>query len=65
MSKESKHVVKYREAHLKPNEEIVAWGEGTAVLSTENLMTAYGGHMHVVGDDMLLADTCCDHGEEL
>lgn len=46
------------------NREIVAWGEGTAVLTTENLMTAYGGHMHVVGDDVLLADTCCDHGEE-
>jgi manganese/iron transport system ATP-binding protein len=46
------------------NRHIVAWGEGTAVLTTENLMTAYGGHMHVVGDDMLLADTCCDHGEE-
>lgn len=47
------------------NRKIVAWGPGTAVLSTENLMTAYGGHMHVIGDgDILLADTCCDHGEE-
>jgi manganese/iron transport system ATP-binding protein len=47
------------------NRKIVAWGEGTAVLTTENLMTAYGGHMHVIGDgDLLLADTCCDHGEE-
>ena len=47
------------------NRKIVAWGPGTAVLSTENLIAAYGGHMHVVGDgDMLLADTCCDHGEE-
>ena len=28
MSKESKHVAKFREAHLKPGEKIVAWGEG-------------------------------------
>lgn len=25
---QSKHVVKFREAHLQPSEEIVAWGEG-------------------------------------
>ncbi len=47
------------------NREIIAWGAAPAVLTTENLMTAYGGHMHVLGDgDLLLTDTCCDHGEE-
>ncbi|MCZ7669098.1 MAG: hypothetical protein M5U34_18860 [Chloroflexi bacterium] len=47
------------------NREIIAWGAAAAVLTTENLMTAYGGHMHVLGDgDLLLTDTCCDHGEE-
>ena len=28
MAKESKHILKFREAHLKPDEKIVAWGEG-------------------------------------
>ncbi|MFO7684255.1 MAG: metal ABC transporter ATP-binding protein [Chloroflexota bacterium] len=47
------------------NRKIVALGTGTAVLSTENLLAAYGGHMHVLSDgEMLLADTCCDHGED-
>ncbi|PIE82160.1 MAG: manganese ABC transporter ATP-binding protein [Chloroflexi bacterium] len=32
------------------NRRIVALGTGTAVLSTDNLITAYGGCMHVVGD---------------
>lgn len=45
------------------NRRIIAFGEATAVLSTENLLAAYGGHMHIVGSDgsMVLADTCCDH----
>ena len=47
------------------NKELIAFGEGTAVLTTDNLLRAYGGHMHRIGDegDVLLADTCCDHGE--
>ena len=47
------------------NKQLVALGAGEEVLATENLLAAYGGHMHRVGDDgeMLLADTCCDHGE--
>lgn len=44
------------------NRRIVAWGEATAVLTTENLLAAYGGHMTILSDgDVLLADTCCDH----
>jgi manganese/iron transport system ATP-binding protein len=46
------------------NRQIVAFGGATAVLTTPHLLAAYGGHMHVLGDgDLLLADTCCDHGE--
>ncbi len=44
------------------NRQIVALGPATAVLTTEHLLAAYGGHMHVLNDgDMLLTDTCCDH----
>jgi manganese/iron transport system ATP-binding protein len=44
------------------NRRIVAFGGATAVLTTEHLLAAYGGQMHILSDgDMLLADTCCDH----
>jgi ABC-type Mn2+/Zn2+ transport system ATPase subunit len=48
------------------NRQLIAFGPGEEVLTAENLMIAYGGHMHRVGEDgdILLADTCCDHGEE-
>ena len=41
---------------------IVAFDHGPEVLTAENLLAAYGGHMHRVGEDgtMLLADPCCD-----
>ncbi len=47
------------------NKRLVAFGSGENVLVTDNLLVAYGGHMHRIGDegDMLLTDTCCDHGE--
>jgi ABC-type Mn2+/Zn2+ transport system ATPase subunit len=48
------------------NKRMVAFGEATAVLAPENLLQAYGGHMHVIGDgDILLTDECCDHDEEM
>ncbi|MBK8985012.1 MAG: metal ABC transporter ATP-binding protein [Chloroflexi bacterium] len=44
------------------NRRIVALGRATAVLTTDHLLAAYGGHMTVLNDgDLLLADTCCDH----
>ena len=44
------------------NRRIVALGGATAVLTTDHLLAAYGGHMTVLNDgDVLLADTCCDH----
>ncbi len=47
------------------NKRLVAFGSGEDVLAAENLLAAYGGHMHRVGSggDVLLADTCCDQGE--
>ncbi len=48
------------------NRELVAYGPPQAVLTTPNLLRAYGGQMHVLPTaegDLLLADTCCE-GEE-
>jgi ABC-type Mn2+/Zn2+ transport system ATPase subunit len=44
------------------NKRIVAFDRGPAVLSAENLLAAYGGHVHRIGqeDGMLLADSCCE-----
>ncbi len=47
------------------NKKIVAFDVATAVLEPRNLLQAYGGHMHVLGNsDILLTDECCDHYEE-
>ena len=47
------------------NRQIVALGPPTAALQAHNLVQAYGGHMHMVGDEkntVILADGCCgDH----
>jgi ABC-type Mn2+/Zn2+ transport system ATPase subunit len=47
------------------SKRIVAFDRGPAVLTAENLLAAYGGHIHRIGrdDGMLLADSCCE-GEE-
>ena len=47
------------------NRRIVSFDRGQAVLTAENLLAAYGGHVHRIGQDnaMLLADSCCG-GEE-
>ncbi|MFQ5421921.1 MAG: metal ABC transporter ATP-binding protein [Anaerolineae bacterium] len=43
------------------NREIVAFAEPTAVLQPQNLLRAYGGHLHAIGDgDLLLTDDCCN-----
>jgi ABC-type Mn2+/Zn2+ transport system ATPase subunit len=50
------------------NHRLIAVGPPAAVLTTPNLLQAYGGQMHVVHTDtgdMLLADTCCGGGEPL
>lgn len=46
------------------NRRLVALGPATAVLTPDNLLLAYGGHMHRLQDgDLLLTDTCCDHDD--
>jgi ABC-type Mn2+/Zn2+ transport system ATPase subunit len=46
------------------NKQIVAFAEATAVLQPDNLLQAYGGHMHILDDkDILLTDECCGHHE--
>jgi len=50
------------------NRRVIAFGPPDKVLTTPNLMAAYGGHMHVVhtgNGELLLADTCCSGGTEL
>ncbi len=48
------------------NHRMLGIGSAVAVLTPENLLAAYGGHLHLVptSDGMLaLGDTCCDEGE--
>ncbi len=51
------------------NRRIIAFGAPEKALRPENLITAYGGHLHrlpvddVTPGDMLLTDTCCSGGE--
>lgn len=50
------------------NQHIVAYGLVDEVLTSPNLMRAYGGHMHVVEgqeESLMITDSCCDHGEEI
>lgn len=50
------------------NREVIAYGVPEAVLTTDNLVKAYSGQMHRLGDDsesLLLTDECCDHEEEI
>jgi manganese/iron transport system ATP-binding protein len=45
------------------NRRIIALGPPGEVLRSENLLSAYGGHIHVINQEdgaLLLADTCCD-----
>ena len=50
------------------NHRLVAYGPPSRVLTTENLMAAYGGQVHVVHTtegDLLLTDTCCGGDHDL
>lgn len=45
------------------NRRIVSLGPPAEVLRSENLLAAYGGHVHLIdqpGGALLVADTCCD-----
>ena len=55
-------------AMLLLNRRLIAFGAPHEVLTTPNLLAAYGGHMHIVhtGDgEVMLADTCCSGGTAL
>ncbi len=45
------------------NKQLIAFDRGAAVLSADNLLVAYGGHMHRIEDTgaVVVADTCCGH----
>lgn len=47
------------------NKQIVAFAEPTAVLTPDNLLRAYGGHVHVLpgAEQGILVDDCCGHDE--
>ncbi len=42
------------------NGRLIALGKPADVLTADNLVLAYGGHLHTQ-DGVLIADTCCDH----
>ncbi len=47
------------------NHKIVAFGNPTEVLHTDNLLKAYGGRLKPVdGQNILNIDDCCDEGED-
>ncbi|MCB9009857.1 MAG: metal ABC transporter ATP-binding protein [Ardenticatenaceae bacterium] len=47
------------------NKKIVAFAQPTAVLTSENLLKAYGGHIHHLpgAEQGVLVDDCCGHDE--
>lgn len=49
------------------NHKIHGFGTPEQVLQPQRLMTAYGGHLRLLGEDGLLAvdDSCCDDGEHI
>jgi ABC-type Mn2+/Zn2+ transport system ATPase subunit len=49
------------------NKQLVAFGPPDSVLTTQHLVSAYGGQMHVIAGsegELVLADTCCAGEEE-
>jgi ABC-type Mn2+/Zn2+ transport system ATPase subunit len=48
------------------NRKLYGFGRPDDVLTPENLMAAYGGHLHLMRTEsglLALGDTCCDEGE--
>ncbi len=49
------------------NRRLVGFGPPETVLTAQNLLSAYGSHLHMAGDGsgtVLLADSCCGEGAE-
>jgi ABC-type cobalamin/Fe3+-siderophores transport system ATPase subunit len=47
------------------NRRVIAFGFPEQVLTTANLLAAYGSHIHVVrsgSEELVLADSCCGGG---
>jgi ABC-type Mn2+/Zn2+ transport system ATPase subunit len=45
------------------NQKIIAFDHPSNVLTSDNLLRAYGGHLHILGENgkgMVLVDDCCD-----
>jgi ABC-type Mn2+/Zn2+ transport system ATPase subunit len=45
------------------NHRVIAFGPPADVLQSDNLLRAFGGHLHVIDvpdAKVVLADTCCD-----
>ena len=45
------------------NKKLLAFGRPPTVLTSDNLLRAYGGHLHLLddsGEGMVLVDDCCD-----
>ncbi|MFN2146984.1 MAG: metal ABC transporter ATP-binding protein [Anaerolineales bacterium] len=50
------------------NRRLISFGKPDEALSEKALLSAYGGHLHVVPDEkgsILLTDTCCDGDDEV
>jgi manganese/iron transport system ATP-binding protein len=46
------------------NHKVIAFGEPTQVMQTNNLIKAYGGRLRALeGEQVLAVDDCCDDGE--
>lgn len=49
------------------NRRLIAYGRGAEVLQPENLLLAYGGHVHMIpkenGQALLVTNDCCDDHE--
>jgi len=46
------------------NRRVLGYGQPQAVFTTERLMQAYGGHLHLIetgSETLALGDTCCDN----
>ena len=48
------------------NRDLIAYGEPATVLTSDQLMQAYGRQIHVLDEEeaILLTDGCCGHGED-
>lgn len=46
------------------HKRLLAFGPGAEVITPENLLAAYGGHIHQFGESGMVVDDCCNEGED-